>query len=231
MKKIAIVQSNYIPWKGYFDLISSVDEFILYDDMQYTKRDWRNRNLIKTPNGTEWLSVPVKVKGRYHQSINETEIDGDLWKARHWKSFLQNYKRSPYLNDICDLIYPIYFEFQFRTISELNFAYIKIICNYLNIHTIIKNSTDFKICGDRSEKLLNICLDCQAETYVSGPAAKNYLDETIFDSNHVSVKWFQYGPYIKYPQLWGDFVHSVSILDLLFCCGPDSMKFIKEHDV
>ena len=85
-KKVAIVQSNYIPWKGYFDMIAAVDEFILYDDMQYTRRDWRNRNKIKTPNGVQWLTVPVKVKGNYHQIIRETEIDGVNWSEKHWKT-------------------------------------------------------------------------------------------------------------------------------------------------
>ena len=83
-KRVAIVQSNYIPWKGYFDLIAASDEFILYDDAQYTRRDWRNRNQIKTPQGVQWLSVPVKVKGKYHQSIRETEIDGADWAPLHW---------------------------------------------------------------------------------------------------------------------------------------------------
>jgi hypothetical protein len=95
-KKCAIVQSNYIPWKGYFDLIAAVDEFILYDDMQYTRRDWRNRNQIKTPQGLQWLTVPVVVKGLYYQKIRETEIDGTVWATSHWKSLVANYKRAPH---------------------------------------------------------------------------------------------------------------------------------------
>src|SRR5574341_389057 len=94
MKRVAIVQSNYIPWKGYFDLIASVDEFILYDDMQYTRRDWRNRNKLKTHQGLEWVTVPVKVKGRYHQTIRETEIAGTGWAETHWKTLTLNYCRA-----------------------------------------------------------------------------------------------------------------------------------------
>ena len=100
MKKVAIVQSNYIPWKGYFDLISYVDEFILYDDMQYTRRDWRNRNLIKTPQGLQWLTIPVKVKGKYFQTIRETEIDGTDWAQKHWKRYRAKLQKAPYNEEI-----------------------------------------------------------------------------------------------------------------------------------
>src|SRR3990172_2397370 len=98
-KKIAIVQSNYIPWKGYFDMIAAVDEFILYDDMQYTRRDWRNRNQIKTPQGQQWLTVPVKVKGKYLQTIRETEINGTDWAEAHWTGIAQNYRRAPHFEE------------------------------------------------------------------------------------------------------------------------------------
>lgn len=108
MKKVAIVQSNYIPWKGYFDMIAAVDEFILYDDMQYTRRDWRNRNQIKTPQGVQWLTVPVLVKGKYHQKIRETEIDGTEWQEIHWRALESNYKRAPHYRAISALLEPLY---------------------------------------------------------------------------------------------------------------------------
>src|SRR3954471_3994443 len=107
-KKVAITQSNYIPWKGYFDSVNMMDEFILYDDMQFTKRDWRNRNLIKTPRGLQWLTVPVKVKGRYLQTIRETEIDGTEWSARHWRTLTANYAQSPFFREIADILEPAY---------------------------------------------------------------------------------------------------------------------------
>src|ERR1700754_2429408 len=99
-KRVAIVQSNYIPWKGYFDLIAAVDEFILYDDMQYTRRDWRNRNQIKTPLGVQWMTVPVQVKGKYYQKIKDTEIDGIDWAEAHWRLLAQNYRRAAHFNEI-----------------------------------------------------------------------------------------------------------------------------------
>ena len=102
MKKIAISQSNYIPWKGYFDLINRVDEFILYDDAQFTRRDWRNRNKIKTPNGTQWLTIPVDVKGRYLQKINETKVSDKKWAIKHWKQIKQNYFKAKYFTKYKD---------------------------------------------------------------------------------------------------------------------------------
>ncbi|MFW5835685.1 MAG: WbqC family protein, partial [bacterium] len=93
-KKIAILQSNYIPWKGYFDIINYVDEFIVYDDAQYTRRDWRNRNLIKTPRGLKWLTIPVEVKGKYTQTIYETKIADKNWAEKHWKSIRHNYNEA-----------------------------------------------------------------------------------------------------------------------------------------
>ena len=100
MKKIAILQSNYIPWKGYFDLIAYVDEFIIYDEMQFTKRDWRNRNKIKTPSGLQWISVPVLSKGKFQQKINKTKIDGNHWQKIHWNTLIKNYSRASFFEEI-----------------------------------------------------------------------------------------------------------------------------------
>ena len=110
MKSVAILQSNYIPWKGYFDLIASVDEFILYDDMQFTRRDWRNRNQIKSPRGIEWLTIPVRVKGKYHQKIRETEVEGSTWANAHWRALVQNYRKAPCFDVIADWLEPYYLE-------------------------------------------------------------------------------------------------------------------------
>lgn len=145
MKKIAILQSNYIPWKGYFDLIAAVDEFILYDDMQYTRRDWRNRNQIKTPQGVQWLTVPVLVKGKYHQKIRETRIDGNEWAAMHWKALVQNYRRAPHFEEIAKWLEPLYTSGNYSHISELNRRFIESICEYLGIGTSITNSWNYNL--------------------------------------------------------------------------------------
>jgi hypothetical protein len=229
MKKVAILQSNYIPWKGYFDLIASVDEFILYDDMQYTRRDWRNRNQIKTPQGAQWLTVPVVVKGRYHQKIRDTEIDGHDWVRDHWKALSQNYRRAPHFEATAAWLEPLYFENPFTHLSALNREFITSICEQLGIHTRLRSSSEFDLPEGRSERLASICQQAGASEYVSGPSAREYMDEKIFDAMGIRVTWFDYTGYTVYPQLWGAFTHHVSILDLLFNCGPQArnhMRFV-----
>jgi len=230
MKKVAILQSNYIPWKGYFDMIAAVDEFIVYDDMQFTKNDWRNRNRIKTPQGIQWISVPVKTKGKFGQSIRETEINGNVWQNQHWKSLCLNYKKTIYFDEVSSLLKVLYKQ-EYRTISDLNLAFIEAICNYLDISTKIKKSWDYKLAEGKTERLVDLCQQSGATEYISGPAAKDYIDQNIFSEAGISLTWFNYDGYPEYPQLWGDFVHGVSILDLLFNCGkesPNYMRFIKK---
>ena len=224
-KRVAIVQSNYIPWKGYFDLIASVDEFILYDDVQYTKNDWRNRNLIKTTNGTFWLSIPTGQN--IDRRIRDVEVNSHKWKIKHWKCIVQNYKKASYFDEIESLFEHIYMENKLTNLSKINRLFIENICAYLDITTIISNSWDYNLTGNRSERLVNLCLQANCSEYVSGPAAKNYLTEAEFVSQGIKVVWFDYSGYPEYPQLWGAFIHNVSILDLLFNCGKDSALYMR----
>ena len=224
-KKIAILQSNYIPWKGYFDMIAAVDEFILYDDMQYTRRDWRNRNQIKTPQGVQWLTVPVKVKGKYHQTIRETEIDGSDWAESHWRAISQNYRRAPHFEEIAALFEPLYRQ-EYTHLSALNRTFLEAVCDFLGITTRISNSWDYELIDGKTERLADLCAQAGAGTYLSGTAAKSYLDESLFADAGIEVKWFDYEGYPMYPQLWGGFVHGVSILDLLFNCGERASNYM-----
>lgn len=231
MKKIAILQSNYIPWKGYFDLIAAVDEFILYDDMQYTRRDWRNRNLIKTPQGTQWLSIPVQVKGKYHQTIRETELTDTDWMGKHWKTLCQNYRRAPHFEEVTAIFEPIYANHGYTHLSPLNRDFIEAVCRYLGIKTRITNSWDYALAEGKSERLAELCLQAGGTEYISGPAAKDYIETEAFSSRGLGLHWFEYGGYPEYPQLWGEFTHGVTILDLLFNCGknaPEYMKFVSK---
>lgn len=165
MKKVAIVQSNYIPWKGYFDLIASVDEFILFDDMQFTRRDWRNRNLIKTPQGTQWLTVPVEVKGKFSQTIRETRIQDAGWAADHWKALCLNYRRAAYFEATSALFEPLYAA-RHESLSALNRVYLEAICGFLDIRTPITNSWDYAAAMERASGW-RACAPQQAETSTS----------------------------------------------------------------
>jgi hypothetical protein len=227
MKNIIITQSNYIPWKGYFDAINTVDEFILYDDMQYTKRDWRNRNKIKTSNGVQWLSIPVEVKGKYFQKINETKVSDKSWNRAHWDTIKQNYSKAPFFKDYKDFFEDLYLNCSEEYLSLINHRFLQAICSLLNINTPFRWSSEFELRGDKSEKLLNVCIDSKATAYYSGPAAKDYLDTALFESKNVSVNWFDYSGYKEYDQLHPPFEHGVSILDLIFSTGPSIKNYMK----
>jgi hypothetical protein len=227
MKKIAISQSNYIPWKGYFDLIASVDEFILYDDMQFTRRDWRNRNLIKTPHGLQWLTVPVQAKGRFHQTIRETAIDGADWAANHWRALLQNYRRARHFSDIAAWLEPLYLETTHSHLSSLNRAMMEAVCGFLGIATKISHSWDYHLIAGKTERLVDLCLQAGATEYISGPAAQDYIDVSLFADQGIGLTWCDYSGYPPYSQQWGPFDHGVTVLDLLFNCGKDAGAFMK----
>jgi hypothetical protein len=227
MKKIAISQSNYIPWKGYFDLIASVDEFILYDDMQYTRRDWRNRNQIKTPNGPQWLTVPVKVKGKYHQTIRETEISGTDWAEKHWQTILHNYGRAAHFAELAALFETFYLQQQHTQLAPLNRKLIEEVCSYLGITTKISDSSDYTLLEGKTARLVDLCAQAGGTEYISGPAAKGYVEEHYFTERNIKLSWFEYTGYPEYPQLWGEFSHRVSIIDLLFNCGKDAPRYMK----
>ncbi len=224
-KRVAIVQSNYIPWKGYFDLIAAVDEFVLYDDVQFTRRDWRNRNRIKTPQGVAWLTVPVKVRGRYHQSIRETELADALWGAEHWAILTHNYRRSPCFAEVASVFAPLFLEGRHATLSALNRALLQAVSRFLGISTRITDSQDYELAGDKTDRLVSVCDQAGATVYVSGPSAKSYLVEERFQEKGVVVEWFDYSHYPEYPQLWGSFVHEVTIMDLLFNCGYEAPRY------
>lgn len=227
MKKVAILQSNYIPWKGYFDVIASVDEFIVFDDMQYTRRDWRNRNKIKTSQGLQWLTVPVIVKGKFLQKINETQIESPDWASNHWKALSQNYRKASFFSEVAAFLEPIYLNSEYKLLSSLNHDLIKGICCYLEIDTLITQSSSYGLVDGKTERLIDLCNKAQATEYVSGPSAKEYIQESLFLDSGIQLTWFNYHGYEPYPQLWGDFIHEVSIVDLLFNCGKNSRKFMK----
>ncbi len=227
MKRVAILQSNYIPWKGYFDLIAAVDEFILYDDMQYTRRDWRNRNQIKTPHGLQWLTVPVRVSGKFHQTIRETEIDGTAWAKAHWKALEHNYHRAPHFDAVAAPLAPLYLEKSYTHISQLNRRLLEAVCGFLGIRTVLRHSWDYTLVEGRTERLADLCAQAGGTEYISGPAAREYIDERVFAERGIALRWFDYEGYPEYPQLWGAFTHQVSILDLLFNCGTDAPRYMR----
>lgn len=225
MKRIAILQSAYIPWRGYFDLIASVDEFIFYDDVQFSHGDWRNRNKIRTANGSKWLTIPVPKKHRIRRNINEVVASNLTWREDHWNRISQSYAKTPYFSEIAELLAMLYLDRE-ENLSRINASFIIAVCRYLGIETKLSWSWDFPSSPGRNERLVDLCKGANATIYVSGPAAKSYLNEELFRNSNVEVEWFSYDQLTPYPQIHGDFESNVSIVDLLFNCGPDSRNFI-----
>ncbi|ADD69534.1 WbqC-like family protein [Denitrovibrio acetiphilus DSM 12809] len=231
MKKIAILQSNYIPWKGYFDLINMVDVFVIYDEMQYTRRDWRNRNKIKTAQGSQWLSIPVEVKGKYSQKIRETKIGDKSWAMKHWRSIVQNYAKSVYFKEYKDIFEDLYKNMEKENyLSEINYTFIKVISEILGIDTKIIWSNDLNIIEGKTERLVDICEKLDGTTYLSGPSAQNYIDESLFLKAGITVEWMDYNGYPEYSQLYPPFEHGVTILDLIFNTGKEANKYMKSFN-
>jgi hypothetical protein len=225
-KTVAIVQSNYIPWRGYFDLINSVDEFILYDDMQYTKRDWRNRNRIKSRDGLIWLTIPVLVKGKYFQKIKDTVVADHEWSKEHWRSIVHNYSRAKYFSEHKALFEELYSGSEDK-LSRINYRFITAICRMLGISTAISWSMDYHLSGEKTERLVDLCRQAGAANYISGPSAKAYLDEELFRLQGIAVSYMDYSGYPEYRQLYPPFEPAVSIIDLIFNAGPDAIKYMK----
>lgn len=230
-KRVAIVQSNYIPWKGYFDLISSVDEFILYDDMQYTRRDWRNRNRIKTQKGATWLTIPVEVRGKYFQSIKDTMISDPGWNQRHWDTIVRSYGRAPCFRAHRETFERLYLDCREQHLSAINHRFLTAICHILGIQTKISWSMDYRLSEGKTERLVDLCRQAGATEYISGPSARGYIDETLFRNERIELSYIDYNDYPEYNQLFPPFVHEVSVLDLLFNTGKDACHFLKSSSL
>lgn len=226
-KRIAILQSSYVPWRGYFDILASVDEFVLFDTVQFTKRDWRNRNKIKTMAGVQWLTIPVVTAGAFHQSIADTRIDDVKWASKHWRSICHAYARAPYFDHYAEQLATTYQACEeLRSLSEVNRLWIQRIAALLGLHPVVTDAPVLPEVSDRNDRLIAICHDRGATRYLSGPSAKAYLDVEQFEADGISVEFIDYDGYEPYPQQHGPFEPAVSALDLLLNVGPDSPRYL-----
>ena len=225
MSNVIITQSNYIPWKGYFSSMRGATHLVLYDDMQYTKRDWRNRNKIITPQGPKWLSIPIEVKGKYYQKINEAKVSDPKWGMNHWNVIENNYKKSPRFEEYRDHFKEIYLSPPSEFLSDINLVFIEKIISLLNIDIEVLSSKEFKLEGDKTEKLVNICLELGAKKYFTGPAAKNYMDESKFLNKGIEIEYYNFSGYPEYRQQWDQFDHAVSIMDMFFNLGSKTINY------
>lgn len=202
------------------------DRYVIYDEVQYTKNDWRNRNQIKDPSGKlHWLTIPVRAKS-IAQTIDETAIASPQWTKKHWKTIFQNYSKAPYFKLFSATIEDLYKKCPTDSLSNANRFFLDALCGLMDIDTPILNSRDFDLQGDKQERIIDLCKKLNADTYLSGSAAKSYIDESKFRNEGIVVEWMDYSGYPEYSQA-GEFTHYVSVLDLLFNVGPDFRSYMK----
>ena len=224
-RRVAVLQSGYLPWKGYFDIIADVDLFVFYDDVQYTKHDWRNRNLIKTAAGRRWLTVPVHASSR--QPICTVDIAGENWAAKHWKTLQQSYSRAPYFHLYEPFLREVYVLRRWTRLSELNrYLIVSIAERFLGVRTQFADSCAFDLKGKRLDRLLDLLKRVGATRYVSGPAAREYIDPRRFDAEGIGLEYKSYEGYPEYDQFHPPLEHGVSIVDLLFHTGLDAAHYV-----
>lgn len=226
--RIAVLQSCYVPWRGFFDLIASVDKFILYDDVQYSKGSWRNRNRLKMADGLRWITVPVSYQ--FGQPISSVQISQCTisWVGEHLDLLHRALGGAPYLPDVLELWREV-FDREFTHLSELNAAWIRVLCRYLEVQTQVDWSSNYALEGKGTDRLMSLLRQVGATSYLSGPSADAYLDKAQFQDQRIRLLYKRY-IYPPYPQLWGAFVPAVSLLDLIANCGPAAREFIRSTE-
>jgi len=223
--KVVILQSNYLPWKGYFDLIHDADVFIFYDEVKYTKNDWRNRNKIYSKNGLHWLTIPMD-KNAVKQKISEVRMKSDSWQKLHFDTLYMSYKGASYFRQIERFMVDIYRDKKWESLSALNQYCVLEISRYLGIATRFYNSKDFKLIDGRIERLIDLLVQVGATQYISGPSAKDYLSgsEHLFSDRNIGLTFKDYTGYPAYSQLSTPFENFVSIIDLMANVNKDEIS-------
>lgn len=223
--KVAVLQSNYIPWKGNFDLIKMADQYIFYDEVQYTKNDWRNRNRIYSKNGLQWLTIPIP-KNAVNLKISEVVIEDKNWQQKHYKSICNAYQRAPCFYQIESLLKESYIGNQWKYLIDVNRYLMKKISEMIGIETCFSDSKDYVLEGNKVEKLLNLLKQVKANEYISGPSGKNYIDpfRHLFEENNIKLTYMDYSKYTPYTQLKQPFVHEVSIIDMMVNMPLEDIK-------
>jgi hypothetical protein len=214
--KVVVLQSNYVPWKGYFDLINDADVFVFYDEVQYTTFDWRNRNKICSNNALHWLTISIP-KEAQRLKISEVELKAENWQAEHVKALTNCYRKAPHFAQLEALMQEFWIDKQWTHLSELNHALIKKISGELGITTRFDDSKNYTLHPGRVERMLNLLIQVGATEYITGPSGREYLgpQEELFRENNISITYKSYGDYPRYKQLREPFEHGVSILDMI----------------
>lgn len=224
--KAGIIQSCYVPWRGYFDFIASVDVFVYFDDVAFgAKGNWRHRNQLKRGDALVWLTIPVK--SSRSQPIDEVAIDGTEWKKSHEGLIRDCLRRAPYFEDALAL-WKTEVDKPETRLSPLNRRLTEAVCRYLGITTPLRDAREFGAAGAKTERLLDLLGKLGADAYLSGPAARGYLDEAAFKRCGIRLEYKSYD-YDPYPQQGGAFQGAVSVLDLIANTGPKARRHIRSR--
>jgi hypothetical protein len=226
--KCVILQPSYIPWRGYFHQIHKADVFVFYDDVQFDRRGWRNRNRIKTPQGVRWLTIPVLSKGVQidHTPINQIRINWDHpWNEDHWKTLQHSYGKAPFFEQYASMLLAFYRN-KHLLLSDFVIELTIALSRTIGInHTQFLRSSELNVSGTKTDRLIEVLLNVGADHYISGPAAQAYVEEEKFQKNNITLEYMEYN-YPEYPQLHPPYDPQVSILDLLFMVGNQALDFI-----
>lgn len=220
-KRLVLIQSNYIPWKGYFDLIAASDEFAIFDEVQFTKNDWRNRNRIALNGKLHWLTIAIKTAGAARQSIQAAEVSRRDWAHVHWETLRQAYRKAPCFGEVGPVLEDAYRQAAaFDRLTDINELFLKTICGLLGVTTpIVHAEIVERAAATPTQRIVEICKERGATEYLSGPAARAYMEEELLREAGVALKYADYSGYPEYPQQLPAFEHGVSIVDALFQCG------------
>jgi hypothetical protein len=222
-----ILQPSYLPWLGYFAQLHRSDVFVFYDDVQFDKESWRNRNRIKTPAGPQWLTVPVLTSGQRWPSNRDVRIDNSLpWRRKHLRSLQQNYARAPFFDAYMPLLAALYSRVWTHLI-DLNVAAFDLVAGALGISRRIAFSSALNVGGGKVERLVNICRAVGANAFYEGAAGRDYIDSETFAGGGVTLEYQDYG-HPEYAQQHPPFVPYLSTVDLLFNCGPKSLEILAQ---
>jgi len=225
--RVTILQPSYLPWLGFFEQMTRSDKFVLLDDVQYTRRDWRNRNKVRVKEGWVWLTVPVQQKSRFSQSLLETRIDNSVsWRRKHLETLRQHYCKAPFFEKYfprCQQIYEKDWEFLFDLCLET----IQFLKEEMGIETPLLRSSEMKLSGEKTERLVLICRELGATHYLSGESGSDYISQEDFSNPGIELEYQNY-EHPVYPQRYPGFVPHLSTIDLLFNCGEQSLSILKQ---
>lgn len=224
--KLVVLQPSYLPWLGFFDQYDWSDTFVLYDDVQYDKNGWRNRNRILTANGPAWLTVPVRVTGQNFPPILDVAIDNTKdWRRKHKLSLEQAYRKAPFFSMVQPALAAV-LDQEWENLLELDIAMLRALVGLLGMEWKVLRSSELGVPGQRTDRLIGLCRKLGATEYLTGDAARSYLDESAFRDLGVQVHWHGY-VHPEYRQRTGDFVPYMSVVDLLFHHGPESRGILR----